>query len=1058
MKNSNFYTIFLLKGRNFYYRLFMILMLVAAVQNKIDAQNFRLVKDINTSTDGNPQNFKSSSTGSSAVGYAVLNGISYFAADDGVNGRGLWRSDGTGAGTYQLKSGINPSNIIASTGKIYFSGNSSPIGLWKSDGTVVGTVPVLEVVPPGLGKFLPTGLTDLDGTVYFAVTGRSVDDQLWKTDGTAAGTILVKDLYDQAAPANGSTGIAEMTAIKNKLYFTAYAYGVSDRVARLWVSDATGAGTFKLSNTIMALGIKFVARSLDIADPFVYFSSWNQNYQPTLYITNGQPGGIGTPAGFNALLSYQYGGTEKLINMAGSVYFIGRPDNNDYSESLYKYDAASGIRPVKTFAGANADGNYSRVSNVAEVNGTLYYSVYDATINKNQVWKSDGSSLGNILLKDGVSASNITSNAGAIYFTGSNSLRGAELWKTDGTVNGTVLVKDINTGTNSSTPASLTNVNNNVFFTATDSTHGFELWQSDGNAAGTALVKDINQSTSNTSYPNNLKAFNNKVIFNTQTNAKGNIYSNFWKSDGTSAGTNAVNETIQGFDKQTSAVLNNEVYFRGNSSSGKKGLYKTDGTPAGTVLVKDFTGTPFYFYGIVATNNLVYFYGRNNSSASYELWRTDGTVANTYVIKNDFTNLESNSKVIIASGNTLFFAPYNTKSLWKSDGTIAGTTQLQSFAADPYNFAAADNDIYFRAFDGTSNTLWKSDATAAGTRKITGNVVDPDNLIFCNGSLFFTGIGNVGVYGNIGAELFKTDGTSPGTVLVKDINPGVNSSSFYGTKISIGDKIYFTNYGASGIELWKSDGTTAGTKLIINLGNVQLAYNEFTGCNGKLFFVINDYVNQKNILWESDGTTAGTHPTADNIFSDIKIDYSPELTSSGNQLFFRAGNYQTGQELYVGGITAPPGNDSFSLCPNGSAGITSSIYGNTYQWQINTGSGFAAIAENSVFSGVSSNTLQVKNIPASYSGAQFRCLVNGSLFSKITTLTFEINWTGNINNNWENTGNWGCGGQLPDGNTDVVITHGQVIINSNATCKSIDVKPGASVLVNTGYILTVTGK
>uniref|UniRef100_UPI00056C1DDD hypothetical protein n=1 Tax=Microcystis aeruginosa TaxID=1126 RepID=UPI00056C1DDD len=68
-----------------------------------------------------------------------------------------------------------------------------------------------------------------------------------------------------------------------------------------------------------------------------------------------------------------------------------------------------------------------------------------------------------------------------------------ELWKSDGTAAGTVLVKDINPGSSSSYPGSLTAVGNTLFFTAYDGLggSGTELWKSDGTAAGTVLVKDI---------------------------------------------------------------------------------------------------------------------------------------------------------------------------------------------------------------------------------------------------------------------------------------------------------------------------------------------------------------------------------------------------------------------------------------------------------------------------------------------------------------------------------------------------------------------------------------
>ena len=81
---------------------------------------------------------------------------------------------------------------------------------------------------------------------------------------------------------------------------------------------------------------------------------------------------------------------------------------------------------------------------------------------------------------------------GTLFFAADDGDDGVELWKSDGTAAGTVLVKDINPGSGDSLPSYLTNVNGTLFFAANDGTHGAELWKSDGTAAGTVLVKDIN--------------------------------------------------------------------------------------------------------------------------------------------------------------------------------------------------------------------------------------------------------------------------------------------------------------------------------------------------------------------------------------------------------------------------------------------------------------------------------------------------------------------------------------------------------------------------------------
>lgn len=107
-----------------------------------------LVKDINPSGSSTPSTART----------AVVNGVLYFIADNGVDGDELWRSDGTSDGTFQVRNigpgaadGLDGTSNFASIGDtLYFEADNGSDGneLWKSDGTAAGTVQVANITWP----------------------------------------------------------------------------------------------------------------------------------------------------------------------------------------------------------------------------------------------------------------------------------------------------------------------------------------------------------------------------------------------------------------------------------------------------------------------------------------------------------------------------------------------------------------------------------------------------------------------------------------------------------------------------------------------------------------------------------------------------------------------------------------------------------------------------------------------------------------------------------------------------------------------------------------------
>lgn len=145
------------------------------------------------------------------------------------------------------------------------------------------------------------------------------------------------------------------------------------------------------------------------------------------------------------------------------------------------------------------------------------------------------------------------------------------------------------------------------------------------------------------------------------------------------------------------------------------------------------------------------------------------------------------------------------------------------------------------------------------------------------------------------------------------------------------------------------------------------------------------------------------------------------------------------------------------LCPPVSSVIlTAETTGTAYQWEVNKGLGFGweNLSNNANYTGVTSNSLQINNIPSSWYGYRYTCFITGKGYFAINRIKFKNNWMGTENNLWENIANWSCN-QLPDTNTDVIINTGNVVINSNVTVRTLTVKPGASVTVTPGFNLTV---
>jgi len=285
-----------------------------------------------------------------------------------------------------------------------------------------------------------------------------------------------------------------------------------------------------------------------------------------------------------------------IVVLNNQLLFFAEDSQN--GRELWQSDGtASGTSIVKGINPGNADAILSSFNTMTIMGDYAYFSAFEAT-NGEELWRTDGTELGTTIVTDLWAGSNSSLPRGftvmndILYFSANGGVTGTELYRSDGSDAGTYLLKDISSSTFGSSPSDMTVVENTMFFTATDLDNGRELWKTDGTEVGTELVKDLEPGTAS-SFSNNenlLFSYNGNLLFTASTTDN---EEDLWLSDGTEAGTVVLKAFTDGFQAEAPlslTIFNNEVYFYGFDDAVGDGLWKTDGTTGGTELIRAFSG------------------------------------------------------------------------------------------------------------------------------------------------------------------------------------------------------------------------------------------------------------------------------------------------------------------------------------------------------------------------------------------------------------------------------------------------------------------------------------
>ena len=393
--------------------------------------------------------------------------VVFFRGDNANNLPGLWETNGTASGTFQLAS-VPPNNLVAFNDEVLFEGQTgSDFGLWATNGTPSGTVQLTPITGAAT-NFRPSDLTVFGAEVLFNGTDTGGHASLWKTGGTAATTQEITGITGPAAAAGLNP--SDLTVFNGgEVLFNgddSRSNTAGRAVSGLWETDGTGAGTIELIGAgtgggsaqgglnpedIIAFGADALFAATN-ASGLVGLWEWNSSTpttatEVTVAVAGANTGGL--------VPTY-------LTDLNGLALFSGLAA--DDKNGLFKFNLTTGTG--------------------SELSGT---DIHDAVV-------SD------------LDPKFLTAFGSEVLFNGTDSTGAQGLWETNGTT-----TQEIFAGVGGPSdligldPENFEVFNGQVLFSGRDGSGDQQLWETDGEVGGTTQqVTGINNVSASGLAPSDL--------------------------------------------------------------------------------------------------------------------------------------------------------------------------------------------------------------------------------------------------------------------------------------------------------------------------------------------------------------------------------------------------------------------------------------------------------------------------------------------------------------------------------------------------------------------------
>ncbi len=406
------------------------------------------------------------------------------------------------------------------------------------------------------------------------------------------------------------------------------------------------------------------------------------------------------------------------------------------------------------------------------------------------------------------------------------------------------------------------------------------------------------------------KATETLLYFVTRTLQSGSTFQyELWRTDGTAAGTfrlmyyggasTAVPIRINSTLKKTNAISDNSlsggILFVASATGGTRSIWKTDGTVAGTVVVKNIITTNGNSYNQnqviekIGSNFIFTLY--NETTFQLELWKTDGITSSN--LTDGAGAVQTVIKYIGKLGNKIYYYRGGPTSVYSTDGIIA-TKEFDTPEVITDAFIHNNTDYYYL-----------SQTVATENFKLYHVTGDISNKVLIAS---ITGIYTIDYANNEGVILKKSE--SFGTVfrqffvtktgvVTENTNP-LKPTEFhnYNGDTYAGAELY-TDPTLIGKEIWKYNAPTSVLVQDIYTGSFAGLANSstpkyFFQQNQNLYFVANVSSGRKlytirrdftfngstNSLWNvpSNWNTSSIPAKTNNVI--IPAGYTPEITTN----------------------------------------------------------------------------------------------------------------------------------------------------------------------------------